>query len=137
MNITDLRKTKFVLVLMMVVMVLLCGCSTKYVTNRTVSIMNETLKDAFYEVEFKELQGRTVVKFKKNSGDGQFKYVANLETGDVSVMYVIADFEENLFTLKTGESVDTNGGYISSNQSGYLVIDANEVSTGKIYISWD
>ena len=73
-------------------------------------------------MRFGNFEGQYVFKLKKTtSGEGDIKYSASLEEGHVDVTYVdpISKQELSLFSINSGEEVNSHAGYV---EKGYKVI---------------
>lgn len=84
---------------------------------------------------FLKLDGRLVFELRApDGGEGDIKYTASLEAGDLSVYYDIYGTLEPLFSVSEGEEVDARGGYIEGGKSVSIVIDAKG-ARGNIAVS--
>ena len=73
------------------------------------------------------LNGTYVFKLKKSEGaDGDLSYKASLEKGEMTVYYDSLGTKEPLFTVKSGESVDSRGGYVNQGTRVYVIIEARD-----------
>lgn len=93
------------------------------------------------EIRFSTLDGRLAETFrKKEDGEGALSYTASLEEGELSVSYDTGDGKLlPLFSLKGGESVCAEGGYVEARKGARISIvieTKGKCKEGKIEIGF-
>ncbi len=84
---------------------------------------------------FLKLSGRLVFELRApDGGEGDIKYTASLEDGEITVYYDIYGTLEPLFSASGGDEIDARGGYIEGGKRVSIVIDAKG-ARGKLSIS--
>ena len=97
-----------------------CGYASKYKAVGFVhSNTSETAKMSFFEFE-----GKMVFKLNNKGGEGQIAYTGSLGQGDLRATYVYNGIESGLFPLKSGEEIDSTGGYVE-NGTVYIIVETN------------
>ena len=98
-------------------------------------MMNTGKGNNYCRAEFNRFDGTYVFKLKKtNGGEGDIKYTSSLGDGELNVYYDIHGTKELLFSITGGESVNDRGGYIESEKTVYIIIEAVSTSDGSVYI---
>ena len=99
----------------------LCSCTTyRSHYKAIVLITNEYGGEG--NMKFGNFEGQYVFKLRRTSdGEGAIKYTASLKEGHVDVSYVdpISKQELTLFSINSGEEIDSQSGYV---EKGYKVI---------------
>lgn len=77
------------------------------------------------EMSFCSFEGTMVFKL-KSSGEGNLKYTARLESGTATVFYDYDYYrtKQELFTIGSGEELDSSGGYIEAG-TVYIIVETN------------
>ena len=99
----------------------LSSCTT-YASHYKAIILVTSQQTSEGSMRFGDFEGQYVFKLKKTTGgEGDIKYAASLMEGYVDVSYVdpVSKQELSLFSLDSGESVNSHGGYV---EKGYKVI---------------
>ena len=118
---------------LMVILLLFTGCA-KYNSsyNAIGFVHSNTPKSA--DMSFYSFDGTMVFKL-KSSGEGDLKYTANLESGAATVYYDYNGNKSELFTLSSGEELDSHGGYIESGTVYIIVETDGECKNGSLSFS--
>ena len=99
----------------------LAGCGGRASHYRAVGCVH-TNTDSNAALSFFEFEGTMVYKLKlKDKSEGDIKYTAELESGNVTVSYEYVGTEAELFRLTSGEKLDSSGGYIEKG-TVYIII---------------
>ena len=81
-------------------------------------------------MRFDEFEGEYIFKLKKkDAGEGPITYEASLEEGSVDVTYIIYGTESLLFTIRGGESLRNQWGYVEKGQKVQIIVKSNCKST--------
>ena len=99
----------------------LSSCAN-YASHYKAIVLITSKKTSEGSIKFGEFEGQYVFNLKKTtSGEGDIKYTASLIEGHVDVSYVdpISKQELSLFSINSGETVDSHGGYV---EKGYKVM---------------
>ena len=99
----------------------ICSCTT-YKSHYKAVVLITSQKTSEGSIRFGHFEGQYVFNLKKTSdGEGDIKYTGYLGEGHVDVTYVdpLTKQELPLFSLNSGETVDSHAGYI---EKGYKVI---------------
>ena len=103
----------------------LCSCEN-YSSHYKALMMVSTQHKDHGSIRFMEFEGQYVFNFKKTSaGEGAIYYSASLETGSVDVTYVALGTESLLFTIKSGQTFNTYGGYVEKGQKVKVIVRSN------------
>ena len=78
------------------------------------------------EMRFYSFEGKMVFKL-KSSGEGDLKYTAELESGTAAVYYDYSGTRSELFTISSGEALDSHGGYIETG-TVYIIVETDRES---------
>ena len=111
------------------------GCgkySSKYKADAFVHSNEST--SAF--MNFYSFDGRMVFKL-KSAGEGDLKFSAKLETGSATVYYDYYGTKSELFSINSGDVLDSHGGYIEAG-TVYVIVETNgECRNGEFHFSLD
>lgn len=100
----------------------LTGCA-KYRSSCT-TIMSTESRDSYFDIyTFYRFEGTKVIEL-KNEDESDLKYKASLTEGNINVYYDFGDGKKELFTIKSGETV--NNKITCQAKSIYLIIEASE-----------
>ena len=87
-------------------------------------------------MNFYSFDGRMVFKL-KSAGEGDLKYSAKLETGSATVYYDYYGTKTELFSINSGDELDSHGGYIEAG-TVYVIVETNgECRNGEFHFSLD
>lgn len=87
-------------------------------------------------MNFYSFDGRMVFKL-KSAGEGDLKFSAKLETGSATVYYDYYGTKTELFSINSGDELDSHGGYIETG-TVYVIVETNgECRNGEFYFSLD
>ncbi len=76
------------------------------------------------EAKFELLSGRYVFNLKSNGkSEGELRYTATLEEGELNVYYDSIGEKELLCNVKAGEQVENYGGYWESGHTVYVILE--------------
>ena len=98
----------------------LTSCTT-YASHYKAIVLVTSQHTSDGSIRFGEFEGQYVFDLKKTSnGEGDIKYTGFLGEGRVRVFYIdpITKHEIDLFTLSSGEMIDSHSGYV---EKGYRV----------------
>lgn len=130
---------KFLIALISLILIFSITACENYVNSYSaIGLIRYNTKD-HCGVDFMSFKGKCVFKIKKaDGGEGDIHYTASLEEGDVTVYYDVYGTKEELFSIKGGESVDGRGGYVDSNKSVTVIVEATEkAKEGKVRIDFE
>ena len=99
----------------------LCSCTT-YKSHYKAIVLITNQHGGEGSITFGQFEGQYVFNLKRSTqGEGDIKYSASLEAGHVDVTYVdsVTKQELPLFSLNSGEEVNSHTGYV---EKGYKVI---------------
>lgn len=106
----------------LVLLVLLCGCS-KYISSyKALGFIHTNTSNNAY-MGFHSFEGRMVFTL-KSKGEGEIKYTASLEEGSAAVFYDCYGTKSELFTIESGESYESSGGYIEDG-TVYIIVETD------------
>ena len=118
---------RLALILASVLVFSLVSCSGPYVSSYSALGFVRGNDNNHCNASFMLLNGTYVFKLKKNEGaDGDLSYKASLEEGEMTVYYDSLGTKEPLFTVKSGESVESRGGYVDQGSMVYVIIEAKD-----------
>ncbi len=87
-------------------------------------------------MEFYTFDGRMVFQL-KSIGEGDLKYSAQLESGSATVYYDYLGTKSALFSISSGDEIDSHGGYVEAG-TVYIIVETNgECRNGKFQFSLD
>ena len=89
---------------------------------------------------FHSLEGQLVFKIKKSdlgASEGDISYSIVVEQGEVKLSYDIYGVKEDLAFVKSGESVDSRGGYVETGKYVYIIIEGTNNARGKVTVELD
>ena len=125
---------------------LLCVCgllslASCYVSRYSAFMLVRSNVGGKAEIHFSTLDGRLAETFRKREeGEGALSYTASLEEGELSVSYDAGDGKLlPLFSLKGGESVSAEGGYVEARKGARISIvieTKGKCKEGKIEIGF-
>ena len=118
-----------------ILLLALTGCG-KYISSYKAIGFVHSNSPSSAEMRFYSFDGTMVFKL-KSSGEGDLKYTASLESGSAVVYYDYYGSKQELFTIRSGESLDSHGGYIESGTVYILVETDGECANGAFSIHAD
>lgn len=128
---------KKVLAVIVAVVLLLsfAGCgkySSKY---KAVAFVHSNESTSAF-MNFYSFDGRMVFKL-KSAGEGDLQFSAKLETGSATVYYDYYGTKTELFSINSGDELDSHGGYIEAG-TVYVIVETNgECRNGEFHFSLD
>lgn len=128
-------KKVFTVIVAAVLLLSFAGCGRYSSSYKAVAFVhsNESIS-AF--MNFYSFDGRMVFKL-KSAGEGDLKYSAKLETGSATVYYDYYGTKTELFSIDSGDEIDSHGGYIESG-TVYVIVETNgECRNGEFRFSLD
>ena len=99
----------------------LCSCTT-YRSHYKAIVLITNEHGGEGNMKFGDFEGQYVFNLKRSAqGEGDIKYTASLKEGHVDFSYVdpISKQELELFSINSGEEVNSHSGYV---EKGYIVI---------------
>lgn len=101
----------------------LVGCSKYPSKYKAVGFVhsNESSSSAF--MDFYSFDGRIAFKL-KSTGEGDLKYSAKLESGSATVYYDFYGTKTELFSISSGDEINSHGGYIEAG-TVYVIVETN------------
>ena len=106
----------------LILLLLLTGCEKYSSSYKAVGFVHSN-RSASAEMSFYSFDGTMVFKL-KSSGEGELKYTAKLESGTAAVYYDYYGTKSELFTIRSGEELDSHGGYIEAG-TVYIIVETN------------
>ncbi len=126
-------KRTFSLMASLIILLLLTGCGKYSSSYKAVGFVHSN-SSASAEMSFYSFDGKMVFKL-KSSGEGDLKYAAKLESGSATVYYDYYGTKSELFTISSGDELDSHGGYIESG-TVYIIVETNgECMNGEFSIN--
>ena len=128
---------KKVLAVIVAVVLLLsfAGCGKYSSSYKAVAFVHSNESTSAF-MSFYSFDGRMVFKL-KSPGEGDLKYSAKLETGSATVYYDYYGTKTELFSINSGDEIDSHGGYIESG-TVYVIVETNgECRNGEFHFSLD
>lgn len=128
---------KKVLAVIVAVVLLLsfAGCGKYSSSYKAVAFVHSNESTSAF-MSFYSFDGRMVFKL-KSAGEGDLKYSAKLETGSATVYYDYYGTRTELFSINSGDELDSHGGYIESG-TVYVIFETNgECRNGEFHFSLD
>ena len=87
-------------------------------------------------MEFYTFDGRMVFRL-NSAGEGAIKYSAKLESGSATVYYDYLGTKSALFSISSGDEIDSHGGYVEAG-TVYIIVETNGACrNGKFQFSLD
>ena len=117
----------------MIVLLLLAGCA-KYSSSYNAVGFAHSNSSASAVMSFHSFDGTIVFKLKSH-GEGDLKYAAKLESGNVTVYYDYNGTKSELFSIGSGEKMDSHGGYVESGTVYVIVETGGECLNGEFSFS--
>ena len=110
------------LILSAIILFSLAGCS-KYSSNyKAVGFIHSNKSNSAY-MNFYSFDGRMVFKL-KSTGDGDLKYSAKLESGSATVYYDVNGTKVKLFSINSGNEIDSHVGNIDTG-TVYVIVETD------------
>ena len=128
---------KKVLAVIVTVVLLLsfAGCGKYSSSYKAVAFVHSNESTSAF-MSFYSFDGRMVFKL-KSAGEGDLKYSAKLETGSATVYYDYYGTRTELFSINSGDELDSHGGYIEAG-TVYVIVETNgECRNGEFHFSLD
>ena len=126
------------LICVLLAVALLCGmtsCSGYVSSYSAIGLVRVNTKSKC-EIRFMRLDGTCVFKLRnRDDGEGELRYTASLESGEVNVYYDANGVKELLVHLKAGESVEGCGGYFEGTGRIYVIVETvGSAAEGRISV---
>lgn len=113
----------------------LAGCSKYSSKYKAVGFVHSNESSSAY-MDFSSFDGRMVFKL-KSTGEGDLNYSAKLESGSAIVYYDFYGNKEELFSVSSGNEINSHGGYVETG-TVYIIIETNgECQNGEFRFSLD
>ena len=128
---------KKVLAVIVTVVLLLsfAGCGKYSSSYKAVAFVHSNESTSAF-MNFYSFDGRMVFKL-KSAGEGDLKFSAKLETGSATVYYDYYGTKTELFSINSGDEIDSHGGYIEAG-TVYVIVETNgECRNGDFHFSLD
>ena len=113
----------------------LVGCSKYSSKYKAVAFVHSNESTSAY-MSFYSFEGRMVFKL-TSAGEGTLKYSAKLESGSATVYYDFLGSKSELFSVHSGDEVDSYGGYVDSGTVYIIVATNGECQNGDFHFSFD
>lgn len=111
----------------------LAGCSKYSSKYKAVGFVHSNESSSAY-MDFSSFDGRMVFKL-KSTGEGDLNYSAKLESGSAIVYYDFYGNKEELFSVSSGNEINSHGGYVETG-TVYIIIETNgECQNGEFRFS--
>ena len=85
-------------------------------------------------MSFYSFDGKMVFKL-KSTGDGDLKYSAKLESGNAVVYYDYYGTKTELFSVSSGDEMESHGGYVEAGTVYVIVETSTECRNGDFHFS--
>ena len=123
-------KKIFSMIVSLIFMLVLTGCDKYSSSYKAFGFVHSNTSDSA-EMSFSSFEGTMVFKL-ESSGEEKLKYTAKLESGTAVVYYDHSGEKSELFTLSSGEELDSHGGNIGSG-TVYIIVETNgECTNGEL-----
>ena len=123
----------FVIILSVILPLMSCG---KYTSSYRAMGLIKNQTSHSLTVSFSSLEGQLVFKIKRTDKgrEGDIKYYAAIEGGELSLHYDIYGTKDALAHISGGETVNSRGGYVESGRNVYIIIEAKNAKNGKVQV---
>ena len=111
-----------VLLVSAVMLLSLTGCGKYTSSYKAVGFVHSNVSDSAF-MNFYSFDGRMVFRL-KSSHEGDLQYTAKLESGSATVYYDSHGTKEELFSISSGETLDSHGGYVESG-TVYIIVETD------------
>ena len=120
-----MKKTVLLWALIILTVISMAGCS-KYISHyKAVGFVHSNDSKSAY-MSFFEFEGNINFKLKcKSENQAQIKYSGKLETGSITVYYDCGGTKKELFSVCSGDDIQSSGGYLPEN-TVYIIVEASE-----------
>ena len=85
-------------------------------------------------MSFYSFDGKMVFKL-KSTGEGDLKYSAKLESGNAVVYYDYYGTKTELFSVSSGDEMESHGGYVEAGTVYVIVETSTECKNGDFHFS--
>lgn len=100
----------------------LVGCSKYPSKYKAVGFVHSNESSSAF-MDFYSFDGRIAFKL-KSTGEGDLKYSAKLESGSATVYYDFYGTKTELFSISSGDEINSHGGYIEAG-TVYVIVETN------------
>lgn len=116
----------------------LCSCDGYVSSYRAVGLVRSNTSHSC-EASFLSLNGELVFKIRKSDkgSEGDVSFSVSVEEGEVHLYYDAFGVKEELAHVKSGESVESTGGYVEGGMRVYIIIEASGDAHGKVSVELD
>ncbi len=111
----------------------LAGCSKYSSKYKAIGFVHSNESSSAF-MEFYSFDGKMVFKL-NSTGEGALKYTAKLESGSATVYYDYLDTKSELFTVNSGDKLDSYGGYVDVGTVYVIVETDGECKNGDFRFS--
>ena len=111
----------------------LAGCSKYSSKYKAIGFVHSNESSSAF-MEFYSFDGKMVFKL-NSTGEGALKYTAKLESGSATVYYDYLDTISELFTVNSGDKLDSYGGYVDVGTVYVIVETDGECKNGDFRFS--
>ena len=126
-------KRIFSLIALLSILISLTGCGKYNSSYKAIGFIHANDSTSAM-MNFYSFDGTIVFKL-KSSGEGDLKYTAKLESGTATVYYDYYGSKAELFSISSGEEIDSHGGYIESG-TVYIIVETNgECMNGELRVN--
>ncbi len=128
-------KKVFTVIAAAVLLLSFAGCGRYSSSYKAVAFVHSNESTSAF-MSFYSFDGRMVFKL-KSAGEGDLKYSAKLETGSATVYYDYYGTKTELFSINSGDALDSHGGYTEAG-TVYVIVETNgECRNGEFHFSLD
>lgn len=100
----------------------LVGCSKYPSKYKAVGLVHSNESTSAF-MDFYSFDGRIAFKL-KSTGEGDLKYSAKLESGSATVYYDFYGTKTELFSISSGDEINSHDGYIEAG-TVYVIVETN------------
>lgn len=121
MNRTRMKKRIFLLIAAFIIFIM-TGCGGYISSYKAAGFVRSNTSSSTY-MNFWSFEGRMVFRLHAKA-EGELKYTASLEKGNLTVFYDNNGTKSELFSLKDGETADSSGGYVEEG-TVYIIVETD------------
>ena len=115
-------KKRISLIIAAIVILMTAGCSGYISSYKAAGFVRSNTSSSVF-MNFWSFEGRMVFRLRAKA-EGELKYTASLEKGNLTVYYDYIGTKSELFSLKDGGTADSSGGYVEEG-TVYIIVETD------------
>ncbi len=115
-------KKRISLIIAAIVILMTAGCSGYISSYKATGFVRSNTSSSVF-MNFWSFEGRMVFRLRAKA-EGELKYTASLEKGNLTVYYDYIGTKSELFSLKDGGTADSSGGYVEEG-TVYIIVETD------------